>query len=150
MVVYPLPLTRCDIETCRMLVHRAAERMDEAGNKDPRTRQLLAMVKAHVPVTVQTLADRCIQAHGAMGLCQDTPLAAAFLAARGLRLADGPDEVHLRTAAAIELRMQPHSPLFGIGHYPVPEREPGGRVFRRSTDPIAPHARRVLEQASRL
>ena len=149
-ILQDIAKSRCDIETCRMLVHRAAERMDEAGNKDPRTRQLLAMVKAHVPLAVQTVVDRCMQAHGAMGLSQDTPLAAAFAAARGLRLADGPDEVHLRTAASIELRMQPHSPLFAIGHYPVPEREPGGRVFRRSTDPIAPHARRVLEQASRL
>ena len=58
------------------------------------------MVKAHVPITVQGIADRCIQAHGAMGVSQDTPLFAAFAGARGLRLADGPDEVHLRTAAS--------------------------------------------------
>ena len=95
---------------------------------------------------MQGLVDRCIQAHGAMGVSQDTPLFAAFAGARGLRLADGPDEVHLRTAAAIELRMQQNSPLFAIGHYPVDRT----KVFRRTTDPVSPHAQRVLDAASKL
>jgi len=145
-ILQDIARSRCEIETCRLLVYKAAELMDTCGNKDPRTRQLLSMVKAHVPVTVQGLVDRCIQAHGAMGLSQDTPLFAAFAGARGLRLADGPDEVHLRTAAAIELRMQQHSRLFAIGPYPVDRT----KVFRRSTDPISPHAQRVLEAASKL
>ena len=54
--------SRCEIETCRLLVYKAAELMDTRGNKDPRTRQLLSMVKAHIPVTMQGLVDRCIQA----------------------------------------------------------------------------------------
>ena len=54
--------------------------------------------------------------------------------------------MHLRTAAAIELRMQKHSPLFALGHYPVDR----SKVFRRSTDPVSPDAQRVLDVASRL
>ena len=53
--------SRCEIDNCRFLVHRAAEMMDVHGNKDPRTRQILSIVKAHVPVTVQVIVDRCIQ-----------------------------------------------------------------------------------------
>merc|ERR1711998_17091 len=107
--------SRCEIENCRFLVHRAAELMDCHGNADPRTRQLLSLVKAHVPITVQGIVDRCIQAHGAMGVSQDTPLFAAFAGARLLRLADGPDEVHWRTAARVELHLQKESPLSKIG-----------------------------------
>ena len=51
--------------------------------------------------------------------------------------------MHLRTAAAIELRMQKHSPLFALGHYPVDR----SKVFRRSTDPVSPDAQRVLDVA---
>ena len=145
-ILQDIAKSRCEIETCRLLVYKAAELMDTNGNKDPRTRQMLSMVKAHIPVTVQGLVDRCIQAHGAMGLSQDTPLFAAFAGARGLRLADGPDEVHLRTAASIELRMQQNSRLFAIGHYPVDRT----KIFRRTTDPVSPHAQRVLDAASKL
>ena len=145
-ILQDIAKSRCEIETCRLLVYKAAELMDTNGNKDLRTRQMLSMVKAHIPVTVQGLVDRCIQAHGAMGLSQDTPLFAAFAGARGLRLADGPDEVHLRTAASIELRMQQNSRLFAIGHYPVDRT----KIFRRTTDPVSPHAQRVLDAASKL
>jgi acyl-CoA dehydrogenase len=48
--------------------------------------------------------DRAIQAHGGAGVCDDFPLAAAWANARTLRLADGPDEVHLETIARIELQ----------------------------------------------
>ena len=81
-----------------------------------------------------------------MGISQDTPLFAAFASARGLRLADGPDEVHWRTAAGIELRRQQATPLFALGHYPVDR----SRVFRRSTDPVSEGAQRVLAAASKL
>ncbi len=110
------------------------------------TRQILSQVKAHVPVTVQHLIDRCMQAFGAMGLCQDTPLFAGFSGARWLRIADGPDAVHQRTAARIELRRQRRSPLMKIGTYPVDRT----RVFRRSTDPISSDAKRRIQEYSRL
>eukprot|EP00036_Acanthoecidae_sp_10tr_P015075 CAMPEP_0206293582 /NCGR_PEP_ID=MMETSP0106_2-20121207/4212_1 /ASSEMBLY_ACC=CAM_ASM_000206 /TAXON_ID=81532 /ORGANISM="Acanthoeca-like sp., Strain 10tr" /LENGTH=448 /DNA_ID=CAMNT_0053724183 /DNA_START=171 /DNA_END=1514 /DNA_ORIENTATION=- len=117
--------SRAEIEMCRLLVYRAAEMMDVHGNRDGRTRQMLSLVKAHVPGAVQIVVDRCIQAHGAMGLSQDTPLIAAFAGARWLRLADGPDEVHWRTAARLELTMQKHSPLKDIPYY-----SHTGTVFR--------------------
>lgn len=129
-----------------MLVHRAAELMDVRGNKDSRTRQILSQVKAHVPVTVQHLIDRCMQAFGAMGLSQDTPLFAGFAGARWLRIADGPDAVHQRTAAKLELRMQRKSPLSKIGTYKVNRK----KIFRRSTDPISEDARRRIKEYSRL
>lgn len=145
-ILQDIAVSRTDIHCMRLLVHRAAELMDKRGNKDPETRQLLSLVKAHVPRTVQALVDRCIQAHGAMGLSQDVPLFAAFAGARWLRLADGPDEVHLRTAGRIELQRQRQSPLSAIGPYPVDRR----RVFRRSTDPISDAARERLRECSRL
>jgi hypothetical protein len=120
--------------------------MDKRGNADPETRQLLSLVKAHVPVTVQTLVDRCIQAHGAKGLSQDTPLFAAFCGARWLRIADGPDEVHYRTGGRIELAMQRQSPLEGLGEYQADESV----VFRRSTDPVSTATQQVLDAYSKL
>lgn len=131
--------SRCDIEMGRMLVRRAAELMDKKGNKDPYTRKLLSLVKAHIPQMVQTIADRAMQAHGAKGVCQDTPLFHIFAGARLLRLADGPDEVHWRTAARIELHMQKSGPLKELGYYPSTDT-----VFRRSTDPLSEDAKQRL------
>ena len=62
--------SRIDLETCRLLLHRAADLMDTHGNADPRTRQYLAMVKAHVPITCQMLIDRCIQVCSCMDACR--------------------------------------------------------------------------------
>lgn len=138
--------SRCDIETCRLLVHRAAELMDTVGNGDAHTRQLLSLVKAHIPITMQGVVDKVIQAHGAMGLSQDVPLFMAFSGARWLRLADGPDEVHWRTAARIELAKQKESPLSNIGPYPVDR----SKVFRKSTDPISAAAQERLAAVSKL
>eukprot|EP00656_Telonema_subtile_P054841 TRINITY_DN828_c0_g1_i2.p1 TRINITY_DN828_c0_g1~~TRINITY_DN828_c0_g1_i2.p1 ORF type:complete len:261 (-),score=72.85 TRINITY_DN828_c0_g1_i2:106-888(-) len=145
-ILQDIAKSRCEIENCRFLVHHAAENMDVHGNADPKTRQLLSLVKAHVPITVQYIVDRCIQAHGAMGVCQDTPLFAAFAGARMLRLADGPDEVHWRTAAKIELHMQKESRLTKIGHYQPDYKN----VFRRSTDGISAAAQQRLDNFSKL
>merc|ERR1712166_1366007 len=145
-ILQDIAKSRCEIDNCRFLVHRAAEMMDVHGNKDPRTRQILSIVKAHVPVTVQVIVDRCIQAHGAMGLSQDTPLFMMFAGARMLRLADGPDEVHWRTAARVELSLQKQSPLAQIGHY-EPDR---ANVFRKSTDPITVEAQEQVDLVSKL
>jgi alkylation response protein AidB-like acyl-CoA dehydrogenase len=132
---------RVEIETCRLLVCNAASLMDTKGNKDAHTRQLLSLVKAHVPVTVGGIIDRCIQGFGSMGLSQDAPLFPMMVGARILRLADGPDEVHWRTAARIELQKQAQSPLKDIGTYPVDYSDP----FRVTTDPISSESQAKLE-----
>ena len=102
---------RADIDGMRHLVREAAHLMDTKGNTDAHTRQLLSIVKALVPMTVQKIADEAMQVHGAAGMCQDTPLATIFTSARLLRLADGPDEVHWRKAGQIEISNQRDSPL---------------------------------------
>lgn len=145
-ILQEIALSRAEIEGCRMLTQKAAQNMDEIGNKDARTRQLLSLVKARIPVVVQGIVERAIQAHGGMGVSQDTPLYAAWAGARTLRIADGPDEVHLRTAARIELSQQRNSLLTAIGHFPVDRSQ----VFRRSTDPISAETAKLLADYSRL
>lgn len=83
----------CDIEQARLLTLKAAARMDEVSYKE--ARDLIAMIKIIAPTMAQTVIDRAIQVHGAMGLSQDTFLAEAFAYARTVRLADGPDQVHM-------------------------------------------------------
>lgn len=83
----------CDIEQARLLTLKAAARMDEVSYKE--ARNLIAMIKVVAPTMAQTVIDRAIQVHGAMGLSQDTFLAEAFAYARTVRLADGPDQVHM-------------------------------------------------------
>lgn len=137
---------RVKIETCRLLVLKAAQQMDLLGNKDPYTRQLLSLMKAHVPKTIGEVADKAMQTWGATGFSQDTPLWNAYAGARWLQMADGPDEVHWRTAARLEVKMQQGSPLRGFGSY-APDRS---RVFRKSTDPISAEAKQLLEKYSKL
>ena len=85
--------SRCEIEQARLLTLAAADKMDRAGNKG--AKDLISMIKIVAPQMCQNVADRAIQAFGAKGLCQDTPIAAAFAYGRYVRLADGPDEVHM-------------------------------------------------------
>ena len=63
-------------------------------------------IKVAAPSTVEWILDKTIQAHGAAGVSQDTPLAVRWATARALRIADGPDEVHRRSLARHELRRQ--------------------------------------------
>ena len=92
----------------RLLVMACATALDreasEAGTgaKSAQTRQLVAMIKAAVPLACQKVVDDCLQIHGGAGVCQDFFLARALVAARTLRLADGPDEVHNRSIARFE------------------------------------------------
>lgn len=85
--------SRCEIEQARLLTLSAADRIDKEGVKG--AKDLIAMIKIVAPMMCQRVVDRAIQAHGGMGVCQDTPLAEYFAAARTIRLADGPDEVHM-------------------------------------------------------
>lgn len=83
----------CEIEQARLLTLSAADKMDREGNKS--ARDLIAMIKIVAPSMAQTVIDRAIQLHGAMGVSQDTFLADAWKYARTIRIADGPDAVHL-------------------------------------------------------
>ncbi|MSP50207.1 MAG: acyl-CoA dehydrogenase [Alphaproteobacteria bacterium] len=83
----------CEIEQARLLTLAAAEKMDREGNKA--ARDIIAMIKIVAPMMAQTVIDRAIQLHGAMGVSQDTFLADAWKYARTIRIADGPDAVHL-------------------------------------------------------
>ena len=85
--------SRCEIEQARLLTLSAADRMDKEGVKG--AKDLIAMIKIVAPSMTQKVTDRAIQAYGGMGLSGDTPLAGYFAAARVIRLADGPDEVHM-------------------------------------------------------
>ena len=135
-ILQDIAKSRNEIDMARMLVNNAAHIMDTSGSK--KARKELSMCKSVVPLMVQRVADRCIQAHGAMGLSQDTPLATTLMWARFLRFADGPCEVHWRTVAKLEVKEQQNSsPLYQIGHY-----EPSmDSVFRRTTDEISEFAR---------
>lgn len=93
--------SRVRIEQARLLVLKAAWLMDTVGNKGAHTE--IQSIKIVVPQTVEWILDKAIQAHGALGTSQDTPLAQLWVAARTLRLADGPDEVHKRSLARREL-----------------------------------------------
>lgn len=93
---------RIAIESTRLLCLKAAETMDRLGNKAAALE--IAMIKVAAPRLAQKLIDNAIQAHGAAGLSEDFPLARLFAHVRTLRLADGPDEVHERAIARMELR----------------------------------------------
>ena len=94
--------SRIEIEQARLLTLKAAYMMDTVGNKEARTE--IAMIKVVAPQSALRVLDRAIQAHGGAGVSQNTFLAAAWANVRSLRLADGPDEVHLESIAKWELQ----------------------------------------------
>lgn len=83
----------CEIEQARLLTLKAADQMDRHGNKA--ARDLIAMIKIVAPQMACRVLDRAIQMHGAAGLSQDFNLAYHYSYARTIRLADGPDQVHM-------------------------------------------------------
>ena len=94
--------SRMDLEQARLLTLHTARLMDTVGNKAARGE--IAMIKVVVPRVALRVIDRSIQAHGAGGVSEDFPLAAAWAHARTIRLADGPDEVHRDAVARLELK----------------------------------------------
>jgi acyl-CoA dehydrogenase len=92
---------RTEIEMCRLLTLKAAYLMDSLGNKVARSE--IAQIKVAVPNMALRVIDKAIQIHGGAGVSQDTPLARLYAGMRTLRIADGPDEVHRRTIARMEL-----------------------------------------------
>jgi acyl-CoA dehydrogenase len=93
--------SRIRIEQARLLVLKTAWLMDTVGNKGAALE--IAAIKVVVPEMASWVIDRAIQAHGAAGVSQDTPLANLYTHARTLQIADGPDEVHRRSVARREL-----------------------------------------------
>jgi len=100
---------RIQIDSARLLTLKAAYMMDTVGNKHAQAE--IAMIKVLAPNVAQQVLDWAIQAHGAAGVSDDFPLAYMWAGNRTLRLADGPDEVHLNAIAKLELAK--HMPLPG-------------------------------------
>ena len=93
---------RIDIEQARLLVLKTAWIIDNQGAKA--ARKEIAAIKVIVPRMAEEIINNAIQAHGGAGVSQDTPLAAMYAGVRTLRIVDGPDEVHIRDIARLELK----------------------------------------------
>jgi acyl-CoA dehydrogenase len=93
--------SRIEVEQARLLVLKTAWLIDKYGSKGAATE--IAAIKVVCPRVACEVIDRAIQIHGGGGMSDDFPLAYFYVWARALRLADGPDEVHLRSVARQEL-----------------------------------------------
>ena len=122
--------SRLEIDQARLLTLRAACLMDTVGNKGARSE--IAQIKVVAPRMALRVLDRAIQAHGGAGVCGDFPLARAWAHARTLRLADGPDEVHLEAIAKSELAKEP-------------EAAKDAMFASRSIDGLALHSPRCMQ-----
>ncbi len=96
--------SRIEIDQARLLTMKAAHMMDTVGNKVARNE--IAMIKVVAPNIALKILDRAVQVHGGKGVSSDTWLSAAWAQIRTLRIADGPDEVHLETITRLELKRQ--------------------------------------------
>jgi acyl-CoA dehydrogenase len=101
MVQQAIAKSRNEIDQARLLCEKAAWTIDQHGNKA--AHQLVSQIKAVAPQVACDVIDRAIQVHGAAGVSDDTVLARLYGWHRAMRIFDGPDEVHMRTIARIEL-----------------------------------------------
>ncbi|OCC23526.1 acyl-CoA dehydrogenase [Croceicoccus estronivorus] len=99
----------CEIEQARLLTLKAADAMDRYGNKV--AKDMIAAIKIVAPAMSQRVADRAMQAFGAMGFTGDTPIADAWLNARYLRMADGPDEAHMSQLGKLKIAQMKEMPV---------------------------------------
>jgi acyl-CoA dehydrogenase len=93
---------RIDIEQARLLVLKSAWMIDTHGVKN--ARKEIAAIKVAVPKMAERIIDHAIQSYGGAGVSQDTPLAAMYAGIRSMRIVDGPDEVHIRDIARLEIK----------------------------------------------
>jgi acyl-CoA dehydrogenase len=96
--------SRIELDQAYLLTLHAAWMMDTLGTQAARAQ--VAEIKVAALEAAQNTIDRSLQAHGAAGVSEDTPLARMYATVRAMRIADGPDEVHLRTLARLELKRQ--------------------------------------------
>ncbi|XP_075820931.1 acyl-CoA dehydrogenase family member 11 [Microtus pennsylvanicus] len=104
VVAHWIAKSRIAIEEVRLLTLKAAHSIDIVGSAA--ARKEIAMIKVAAPKAICKIADRAIQVYGGAGVSQDFPLARMYATIRTLRLADGPDEVHLSAIAKMELQEQ--------------------------------------------
>jgi hypothetical protein len=93
---------RINIDQARLLTQYAAWKIDQAGVRDSMTE--ISAIKVAAPNVLQEVTDMAMQIHGGAGLSDDFPLTSFFIQARSLRLADGPDEVHMRMISRLEFK----------------------------------------------
>ncbi|XP_078488884.1 acyl-CoA dehydrogenase family member 11 [Ciona intestinalis] len=104
VVQHKIAQCRIAIDQCRLLTLHAAHMMDQFGSK--RARKEIAMIKVAAPKMLCQVIDEAIQVYGGAGVSDDFPLAKCYAMARTLRIADGPDEVHLSSIGKLEIRDQ--------------------------------------------
>ncbi|MCF8474351.1 MAG: acyl-CoA dehydrogenase family protein [Emcibacter sp.] len=112
--------SRMEIDQARLLVLKTADMIDKVGAKG--ARKEISMIKAIIPKMQTTIADRAMQTFGAMGISPDTPLADIWTWGRALRYADGPDEVHLRSIARMEIKKAQEKQGFTLPYLTLPLR----------------------------
>ncbi|KEY73295.1 hypothetical protein S7711_01414 [Stachybotrys chartarum IBT 7711] len=130
--------SRIEIDAARLIVLNAAIKMDEYGPK--KALKEIAEAKVLIPQTALAVIDRAVQSFGGAGVSQDTPLASMWAGIRTLRLADGPDEVHLQQMgrnenrrgkeAADKIKWQQDKTAELMKQYGVQNVEPGSRIQR--------------------
>ena len=113
--------SRIEIEQARLLVLKTAWMIDQVGTKV--ARKEISMIKALVPSLHTTVFDRAMQVFGAMGISPDTPLADHWTWGRAMRFFDGPDEVHLRVIARMEIEQSRAALDAGTPYLTPPARE---------------------------
>ena len=104
---------RCDIEQARLLVLKAAAEMDRSGAKG--ARDYISMVKVVGPRLAQDVAERAMQVFGGKGVSGDTPIADMYTMGRLMRIADGPDEVHMNQLAKLTMAQAEIARNAGVG-----------------------------------